>query len=105
MQHAREPGGREDKRQRDRLSQHLPGGVHRRDVGQRPRHEAPAPERRDVASEAQLLVGGAVNVIEHRPRDHPPRAAAQVRDVVAAGKPATCRTQLGRAHPYELADL
>src|SRR5262249_24715930 len=45
------------------------------------------------------------DVIEHRPRDHPLRSAAQVSDVVAAGKPASRRTQLGWPHPHQLADL
>ena len=101
------PVGREDQRQRDRMAEHLPGGVHLRHVRERPRHEPPAPERLDVAGQAQLLVGAAVDVIEHRPRDQPPRGPAQVGDVVAGGEPPPRAAEPGPYRPQlnQLADL
>ena len=105
VHHPRVPGGRQRQRERQIPIQQPRGGIHRGDLGQRAGLEPPAPERSQVALHRQLLIGAAVDVVEHRPRDQPAPHGTQVVDVVARPQPPAGRVELDWLHPDQLTYL
>ena len=105
VHHPRVPGGRQRQRERQIPVQQPRGGVHRGDLGQRARLEPPAPERSQVALHRQLLIGAAVDVVEHRPRNQPAPHGTQVVDVVARPQSPPGRVELDWLHPDQLTNF
>ncbi len=84
MKQPRHAGGRQQDRPIDLHAQHGRRQVGRRDVDQIARHQVDFAERLGVAPHRALVLGGAIDVLEHRCRHPAPGQAAQVGDVVAA---------------------
>ena len=56
------------------------------DSGEHVGHEVAIVEGRDVAPQGHLVVGAAVDIVEHRPRQPPLRQPAEILDIVAIGE-------------------
>ena len=85
-------GRADDHGQAQPLAQQLDREIARAGAVQRPRQQADVVERRLVAAQRRLVLGGAIGEIEHRPRQGAAREPAHLVDREAAA------LQVGRAH-------
>ncbi len=87
VQHPGVPDRREHYRRRPLPAEQGGGRVGRRHAREYPGQELPGPERGHVGDARDLLVGGPVHVVEHRPGDPPLGRPPQVADAVAGLEP------------------
>ena len=99
MSDAGEAGGGGDERERHRLTKQRGGRVDLGDVAQHPGHELDIGERCHRTSEAALVFGGAVDVVEHTARQAALRDRPQVHDVRRSIELSSCATEPEAAEP------
>ena len=95
MHHAGEARGGDAEGQLDPFAEHLPAGVHGRDVAQDGRVELQPGKRASRAGQGNLGFGGAVGVVERGPGRASLGDAAQVVDGQCGVQPASCRVDRG----------
>ncbi len=83
-------GRREEQRHRHLLAHQRHRHVDRLDPGEHARHQIAVVERRGVACLGQLVVGRAVDIMEHRKGQAPPRQFTKIVDIAAIGGAHRC---------------
>jgi hypothetical protein len=97
---AREPGGREHERERERAAEQRRGGIDVADVAQHARPELDATEGVGVGRERHFVLGAAVDVVEHTAWETPPSDTAEIGDVGGARESARDRVEFDRSEPH-----
>jgi hypothetical protein len=97
VQHPRVPGRAKQEGRRQRLAEQWRGRIRCRHAGEHPGQEPPGPEGGDVGGDRDLLIGGPVHVVEHRPGNAPFGRPPQVGDVVTGAQPPCVRVGRHRA--------
>jgi hypothetical protein len=90
VEEALERGRREEERHRDLAAEERRLHVDAFDPGEHARDQVAVVECRAVAAARDLVIGGAVDIVEHRPGQAALRERAEVVDIVAVGEFHAC---------------